>query len=123
LLVQKNLIRITAVVNPERVGFPVKADIYVQVESMHLLETAHRLAELELTSWVACAIRDSHFSIQVCVQDVRELYRFVSEVIHKVPGITRTATSLVSQVLKDSYDWHIPKSKAEDVPIKGRELA
>ncbi len=110
MLVNQDVIRITAIVNPEKVGFPVKADIDVQVESMPLFDAALRLAELEQTSWVACAIDGSHINVQVCVQDIQELYRFVSDVIHKVPGIIRTSTSVVVQVFKDSYDWQIPES-------------
>jgi Lrp/AsnC family transcriptional regulator for asnA, asnC and gidA len=112
-LVREGVICITAIINPEKVGFPVRADMYIEVESDHILEVAQKLAELEETTWVACAIGESDLGVQICVRDNKELYRFVTEVIHKVPGITRTATTLVSKILKDRYDWCIPESVFE----------
>lgn len=114
-LIRQDVIRVTAVVDPEKVGFPVRADLHIQVESTQILDVAQKLAELEQTSWVACAMGDSDLSVQICVQDVRELYRFVTEVVHKIPGITMTATSLVSRVIKDSYDWRIPDAFQKDI--------
>jgi len=112
-LVREGVICITAIINPEKAGFPVRADMYIEVESDHILDVAQKLAELEQTTWVACAIGESDLGVQICVRENKELYQFVTEVIHNVPGITRTATTLVSQILKDRYDWCIPDSVSE----------
>jgi DNA-binding Lrp family transcriptional regulator len=112
-LVRDGVICITAILDPEKVGFPVRADMHIEVESDHILDVAQKLAGLEETTWVACAIGESDLGVQICVRDNKELYRFVTEVIHNVPGITRTSTTLVSQILKDRYDWRVPDSVFE----------
>jgi hypothetical protein len=35
-------------------------------------------------------------------------------VLHRVPGVTKTVTTLVPLVLKDVYDWRIPDSACVD---------
>jgi hypothetical protein len=42
--------------------------------------------------------------------DTAEVYRLVTEVIGKVPGVRKTTTSIVPLVLKDVYQWRIPDS-------------
>lgn len=112
-LVREGIICITAIIDPEKVGFPVRADMHIEVKSDHILDVARKLAGLEETTWVACAIGESDLGVQICVRENKELYRFVTEVIHNVPGITRTSTTLVSQILKDRYDWRVPDSVFE----------
>jgi len=59
---------------------------------------------------VACAIGESDVSIQIFARDNVEVYRFVTEVIGKIPGVRKTTTSIVPIVLKDVYQWHVPAS-------------
>jgi Lrp/AsnC family transcriptional regulator for asnA, asnC and gidA len=113
-LIEHGVIRVSAIVDPETVGFSVRADVFVEVESKHLLEVAQRLAQLEETSYVACSIGGPDLSIQIYARDNKELYRFVTQVIHEIPGVTRTVTTLVPLVLKDVYDWRIPDSVCID---------
>jgi Lrp/AsnC family transcriptional regulator for asnA, asnC and gidA len=109
-LVQEGVICVTAIVHPEKAGFPVRADMHIKVESSQILEVAQRLARLEQTTWVACAIGESDLGVQFCARDNGELYQFVTGIVHRIPGITGTSTTLVSQILKDSYDLRMPDS-------------
>ena len=47
-------------------------------------------------------------------KDTAEIYRVVTEVIGKIPGVRKTITSIVPVVLKDVYQWRIPSSAADD---------
>ena len=109
-LIQRHVIEVTAIIAPDHVGFPVRADIYIRVKSGRALEVAQQLAALQETSWVACAIGTSDLSIQVRVRDLQMLYHFVTEVLHAIPGIAATSTTLVSEILKDTYHWRIPQA-------------
>jgi DNA-binding Lrp family transcriptional regulator len=57
---------------------------------------------------VACSIGETDVSIQVQARDTAEVYRFITEVIGKIPGVRKTTTSIVPLVLKDVYQWRIP---------------
>ena len=113
-LVQEKVILVSAVVNPKTVGFPVRADVWLEIEPGRVLEVARKMVEFECVSYVACSTGDRDLSIQVCARDNEELYRFVTEVVGNVPGVRRTTTMLVPLVLKDVYGWHIPDSACVD---------
>jgi Lrp/AsnC family transcriptional regulator for asnA, asnC and gidA len=106
----EGVIQVLAVVNPKVLGYTVVADVWLQVESDAILEVAHKMAEYECVSYVACAIGETDVSVQVLSHSTDEIYRFVTEVIGKTPGVIKTTTSIVPQVLKDTHQWRVPTS-------------
>lgn len=109
-MVAENLVCISAIVNPKMFGYSIIADVWLEVEADSILEVARKVTEFECVSYVACAIGESDVSIQVFARDNVEVYRFVTEVIGKIPGVRKTTTSIVPIVLKDVYQWHVPAS-------------
>jgi Lrp/AsnC family transcriptional regulator for asnA, asnC and gidA len=109
-MLENNVVRISAIVNPKGIGMNVVADVWLEVESDSILEVAKKMADFENISYVACSIGETDVSVQVQAHDTAEVYRFVTEVIGKVPGVRKTTTSIVPLVLKDVYQWRIPSS-------------
>jgi Lrp/AsnC family transcriptional regulator for asnA, asnC and gidA len=115
-LIREGVIKVSAIANPQAVGFTVVADVLLEVESDSILDVAHKMTEFECVSYVACAIGETDVSVQIVAHDTAEVYRLVTEVIGKVPGVRKTTTSIVPLVLKDIYQWRIPTlSTANDV--------
>jgi Lrp/AsnC family transcriptional regulator, regulator for asnA, asnC and gidA len=113
-LLKEEIVRIGAIPNPRAVGYNVVADVWLEVESDAILEVARKVAEFDAVSYVACAIGEQDVSIQVVGKDTAEVYKFVTEVIGKTPGVRKTTTSIVPIVIKDVYQWHIPPAMGED---------
>ncbi len=111
-LIRQGIIRVSAIANPQALGFTVVADVFIEVEPGEVLEVARRLAEYENVSYVACATGERDISIQIVARNNTELYTFVTEVIGHVPGVRKTTTSIVPIILKDVYHWRIPASLA-----------
>jgi Lrp/AsnC family transcriptional regulator for asnA, asnC and gidA len=107
-LLEKNVMTVSAIVNPKTLGMDVVADVWLEVESGAILEVARKMAEFENVSYVACAIGEEDISMQVIGRDHTEVYRFVTEVIGKVSGVRKTSTSIVPLVIKDVFQWRIP---------------
>ena len=107
-MLENNVVRISAIVNPKGVGMNVVADVWLEVESDSILEVAKKMADFDNVSYVACSIGETDVSVQVQARDTAEVYRFITEVIGKVPGVRKTTTSIVPLVLKDVYQWRIP---------------
>lgn len=107
-LVEKDIIKISAIVNPKMVGMNVVADAWLEVESDSILQVAQAMAGYDNVSYVACSIGETDVSVQVLARDTAEVYRFVTEVIGKTPGVRKTTTSIVPLVIKDVFQWHIP---------------
>jgi Lrp/AsnC family transcriptional regulator for asnA, asnC and gidA len=117
-MIEEGVIYVTAIVSPKAFGLNTFADVWLEVESDKILEVANKMAEFENVSYVACAIGETDVSIQVVAEDTAEIYRFVTEVVRKVPGVRKTVTSIVPIVLKDIYQWRVPGSVAESANKK-----
>lgn len=112
-MLKDDLIRISAVARPEALGFSIKADVLLEVESDYIRDVAQKLVDYENVTYVACSIGQTDVSIQIVAKDTDEVYRFVTEVVGKIPGVRRTTTSIVPLVLKDVYQWRVPESIIE----------
>lgn len=112
-LLEKQVICVSAVVDPKAIGFPVIADVFIEVEPGMVLELANHLAEYDTITYVACATGERDISIQLVARNNQELYTFVTEVIGRIPGVRRTTTSLVPIIIKDDTHWRIPPSVLE----------
>ena len=106
----EGVIQISAVVSPEALGFTIKADVWLEVESDMILDVAKKMVAFENVTYVACGIGQNDVSIQVVAKDTSEVYYFVTEVIRKVPGVRKTTTSIVPIILKDVHQWRVPES-------------
>jgi len=112
-LTEKGIINIRAVVNPERVGYGVMADVFIEVEPGRVREVAHYAAEFPQSSYVACATGESDVSISLRVRSIEELFEFVTEKLSKIPGVRRTHSYLLPLKIKDLDTWLPPNVLVE----------
>ena len=113
-LIQAGVIKVTAISNPNSLGFTVIADVFIEVEPSMIMEVAQKLSDYECVSYVACSTGQRDVSIQVVARTNTEVYSFVTDVVGKIAGVRRTVTSVVPIILKDVYDWHIPSDSCSD---------
>jgi Lrp/AsnC family transcriptional regulator for asnA, asnC and gidA len=113
-MLENGVIKISAIVNPKALGINVVADVWLVCDADAIMDVARRMAGLENISYVACSIGETDISVQILARDTAEVYRFVTEVIGKSPGVRKTTTSIVPLVLKDVYQWKIPPGIVED---------
>jgi Lrp/AsnC family transcriptional regulator for asnA, asnC and gidA len=109
-IVKEGYIQISAINNPKSLGYIVTADVFLEVESNSILDVANKAAEYDCVSYVACSIGENDISIQVVGHDTDEVYQFVTNIIGKIHGVRKTTTSIVPLVLKDVYQWRVPKA-------------
>ena len=81
VLTKHGIIKIRSVVNPERVGYGVLADVFIEVEVGTLRSVANHLAGLPQISYVVCATGDTDIIISVRAPSIEELYDFVKNEI------------------------------------------
>lgn len=114
-MIGEGVIQISAVVNPEALGYNIKADVWLEVEADTVLDVAKKMASFDNVTYVACGIGQNDISIQVVAKDTAEIYHFVTEVVRKVPGVRKTTTSIVPIILKDVYQWRVPERIAKEL--------
>jgi Lrp/AsnC family transcriptional regulator for asnA, asnC and gidA len=116
-LVKGRVIQVSAITDPRALGFFVTADVWLEVESDSILDVARRMTEFESVSYVACSIGETDVSIQVVGRNTDEIYRFITEVVGKIPGVRKTKTYIVPLVLKDIFQWRIPSLSHIKQPV------
>ena len=109
-MIEGGLLRVRAIPSPHALGFSVVADVFIEVEAGHIANVAQQLQEYECVSYVACSTGEQDVSVQIVAHDNTELYDFVTGVIAKIPGVRKTTTSIVPVIVKDVYQWRIPRS-------------
>ena len=107
-LIQAGVIGVSAIVDPQKIGFPVIADVFLEVDPSRVLELANELAGYDNVTYVACSTGEHSISVQIVARDNRHLYQFVTETIGRLSGIRRTTTSIVPLIVKDDARWRIP---------------
>jgi Transcriptional regulators len=108
-MIKAGVIQIRPIVNPQAFGLTTRADVVLEVDSDSIMDVAKEITEYDCVTYVACSIGETDVSIQVVGKDTAEIYNFVTGIIGKLPGVRKTTTSIVPIVLKDVYQWHIPK--------------
>jgi Lrp/AsnC family transcriptional regulator for asnA, asnC and gidA len=121
-MIDEGVIQISAVVRPQAFGLTTIADVWLEVESDHILEVAKKMAEFDNVSYVACGIGETDVSIQVVARDTSEIYQFVTEVVRKTAGVRKTTTSIVPMILKDVYQWRVPARISGEMVGYGKKL-
>jgi Lrp/AsnC family transcriptional regulator, regulator for asnA, asnC and gidA len=117
-IVKEGYIQISAITNPKSLGYSVTADVFLEVESGAILDVAKKVAEFDCVSYVACSIGESDISVQIVGHDTSEVYQLVTNLIGKIPGVRKTTTSIVPLVIKDVYQWRIPREACGSVGTK-----
>jgi Lrp/AsnC family transcriptional regulator for asnA, asnC and gidA len=121
-MIDEGVIQISAVVRPQAFGLTTIADVWLEVESDHILEVAKKMAEYDNVSYVACGIGETDVSIQVVARDTSEIYQFVTEVVRKTTGVRKTTTSIVPMILKDVYQWRVPARISGEMVGFGKKM-
>jgi Lrp/AsnC family transcriptional regulator for asnA, asnC and gidA len=111
-LLKDGYIEIKAGAIPERLGFPISADIAMDVEPGAIHLVAQNLIDLDEVNYVAMTTGDTDISVSVVAASMGDLQTFLTEKLHSIPGVRKTKTYVHTRVLKQSCDWSFP----EDLP-------
>ncbi|HKJ39915.1 MAG TPA: Lrp/AsnC ligand binding domain-containing protein, partial [Anaerolineales bacterium] len=78
----------------------------------------NKMAGFDNVSYVACGIGESDVSIQIVAKDTADIYKFITEVVRKTPGVRKTTTSIVPLIIKDVYQWRVPERIVDEIADK-----
>lgn len=108
-LVEQGIISIVAVVNPERVGYPVLATIFIETEINRTKEVADYLASVEEVAFVGLTSGDPDIYVSIRAESNSALATFMSEKLPAIEGVRRARLLLVLDVVKAASRWMIPQ--------------
>lgn len=118
-LKRMGVVRISAIVNPDALGYTTTADVTLDVAPGSIQNVAARLVEFDQVSYIAGSVGDGDLVAQVHARDPEELMLLVNEDIGSIPGIVRVRTTIIPWKLKEVCDWQVPAELPEERPTKG----
>jgi DNA-binding Lrp family transcriptional regulator len=110
-LVETKVIQPIAVVNPASFGYTIAVEIYCELEVGHQDQAIEAIGNMPEVSYIALSTGDQDISLQAFFKDSEEMHAFISQKLHHVPGMRRTRTILIPQIIKDNYQW-VPPDEA-----------
>jgi DNA-binding Lrp family transcriptional regulator len=109
-LVKSGVISIIAVVDNERIGYPVLGDVIVEVPAAGVRDALAALADDELVCYLGADMATGTITLQIAAQDEYEFHAWVSDLVKSLDGATLIESTVVRQVAKGSDQWPPPSA-------------
>ncbi len=106
------ILQIVGIVEPQYLDWQAAAMIGINVQTGQIEVAAHQIAEFPEVTYLFMASGGFDLFVEVYCRDRDHFASFLSEKLHKVPGIERTETFMILKMYKLSYRW----GEAEPLP-------
>lgn len=113
-LVESGVIDLIAVVNPERIGYPVLGTIFIETELRETKQVAERLAAMEEVAFVGLTAGDPDIYASVRASSNVALATFMTEKLPSIPGVRKARMLLVLETVKSASRWQVPSRLQDD---------
>jgi Lrp/AsnC family transcriptional regulator for asnA, asnC and gidA len=120
-LLESGIARIGLLLHAERIGYPIVALVFIEVETGRADEVAEELVAYDAVDFVAASTGDMDIVAQICSRTNEELYSIVQHEIGRIPGVRRTRTNVLPRVFKRPADWfpsELRSGRSEAYPIR-----
>ncbi len=104
-LVDRGALKVIAVADPLKVGYPLMAMIGVRCTPAALLSTATALEALPEVSYCVVVAGAYDLLIEVVCEDNDALLAFLTERLRSIDGVLETETFVYLRILKQNYEW------------------
>ena len=116
-LLRDETIRIVAIPNHDKVGFPIETIISLQVELLRLEAASQALSTMAPIRWVKLTTGEYDIIFDAVFKTDEDLLLFLTEEVATIPGVIKTATSHVLRQVKSIYEWVLPGERPKLILI------
>lgn len=107
-LVELNIIRLSAIMNPLAFGYVTAADIFLEVDPMEEDKTIQTLMDMPEVTYVAYGQGSRDVSIEARFKDNDALREFIRHTLEEMSGVTVKGYTLVPRILRNIDEWMPP---------------
>ena len=104
-LVRQGIVRTVAIADPYALGFHAPALIGIRVEPGQMEEVAAQVSALPEVSYLVMTLGGWDLTAEVFCRDLRHLSDFLTQHLHRIPGVRSTETFPITRSYKLSYRW------------------
>ena len=120
-LVKGGVVEFATLTNPLHMGYQVWVLIDIQTELRRTRAVAERVAEAPEVYWVGITTGTHDLPVGAVFRSNEELLDFVTGRLSKIPGIVRTSTSSILELIKRSYTIRLPEPAIRKAPSRRRK--
>ncbi len=106
-LIRDEVIAVVAVADGAKLGLPIHVLIGLHVELTRAEEVGAALCQLEEVRWVGVTAGPQDFILEAFFHSTQHFHDFLVKKIAGIPGVMRTHTSTVLQLMKNAYRWDV----------------
>lgn len=107
-LVKQGMVEFTALTNPLQLGYQIWAIVEIQAELKQIRPVAQRLATAPEVYFVGITTGGYDVLVGAVFRSNADLLDFITGRLSRIPGITRSSTSSVLEVVKRTMTFPLP---------------
>ena len=104
-ILDSGIIRIVAVGNPIDLGFEIAGNLKIRMELKKADSVLAELKKIDALIWVALTTGGSDIDVEFVARSLKEFHALIFDKICRIDGVISTETSLMVDLVKDTYDW------------------
>jgi DNA-binding Lrp family transcriptional regulator len=97
--------RITAVVNPLKMNYPIVAIFGLRVIPNRVNAVSKQLAEFSEFRFIGTTVGAWEFITEGWFTSIEQMHRFLSEKLWPIEGVSRVEVSHIIKMVRYTYDW------------------
>lgn len=121
-LLESNIIRVAALLDPPKIGYTIHTIICLKVELSAIDDVIERLLHKPEVRSIDRVTGEFDVVIQALFPDNSELLQFLTNELGSIEGIHSTSTSHIIQAVKSLCGWKIPGGSKIEILIVDDEL-
>lgn len=118
-LVQRGVVEFAALTNPLQLGYQIWAMIEIRAEQAKLRSVGQELAGMPEVYWLGITTGSYDIFAAAVFRSNQELLDFITDRLSRIPGIVRTSTSSVLEIIKRSMVFGLPEELFGDELARG----
>jgi Lrp/AsnC family transcriptional regulator for asnA, asnC and gidA len=102
---EADVMRIVAVADPFKLGYPIVAIINMKIDQRQMREVKTALAGMKELRFVGITVGGFDMVAEAWFQSTDEMLTFTTETLAQVPGIIRAEPLQILEMVTYAYDW------------------
>lgn len=120
-LTRDGVVEFATLTNPLHMGYQVWVLIDIQTELRRTRAVAERIAAAPEVYWVGITTGTHDLHVGAVFRSNEDLLDFVTGRLSKIPGIVRTSTASILELIKRSYTIRLPEPAAKRRPRRAKK--
>ena len=104
-LLENETIKIVAVANPIDLGFEIAGNLKIKIDLKKADQVLENLKKIDELIWVALTTGGTDIDVDFIARSLKEFQDLIFKKISGIDGVLSTETSLMVDLVKDTYDW------------------